>query len=73
MKAHILASNDPTALKGTKLPESSKPEPGFLPDPYVYNNWDEALSQPLRRSKAELRDPFLDGEDCNSQKSNAWA
>lgn len=71
MKAPILASNGPTAPKGTKLPESSKPETSFLPDPYMHNNPDEALSQPLHRSKAELHDPFLDGGDCNSQKPDA--
>jgi len=32
MKAHLLASNGPTAPKGTELPESSKPEAGSPPD-----------------------------------------
>lgn len=61
MKARILASSGPAAPKGTKLPESSKPEPSFPPDPYLQNNPKEAQSQPLHRSsgpKLNYTTPF---------------
>lgn len=40
MIAHIFSSNGPTEPKGTKLPESSTPEPSFLPAPW----WNKDLS-----------------------------